>query len=174
MVLLFHGSAVAVDGVAYLFIAKSGTGKSTHTRLWREMLGERAVMVNDDKPFLRVTAEEILVYGSPWNGKHRLGRNTIVPLRSICILERGAQNRIERISAGKVLPALLQQSNRPANAAMVPKYMELLDAVASRVDFYRMQCNIEMEAASISFRTMSAEKMTEIMDLDTVSTPIIV
>ena len=157
-VLLFHGSAVAVDGAAYLFTAKSGTGKSTHTRLWREMLGERAVMVNDDKPFLRVTDEDITVCGSPWNGKHRLGRNIAVPLKAICILERGAENRIERISAEKALPMLLQQSNRPANAAMLPKYMELLDAVASRVDFYRLQCKAEMEAAALSFQTMSREK----------------
>ena len=50
--ILFHGSAIAVDGQGYLFTAKSGTGKSTHTRLWRELLGEKAVMVNDDKPLL--------------------------------------------------------------------------------------------------------------------------
>lgn len=52
---VFHGSVIAVEGQAYLFTAKSGTGKSTHTRLWREMLGDKAVMVNDDKPMLRVT-----------------------------------------------------------------------------------------------------------------------
>ena len=77
---LFHGSVIAVDGEAYLFTAKSGTGKSTHTRLWREMLGDKAVMVNDDKPFLRVMDDHVLVYGSPWNGKHGLGCNMCVPL----------------------------------------------------------------------------------------------
>ena len=51
---LFHGSVVAVNGKGYLFTAKSGTGKSTHTRLWRELLGEAAFMINDDKPFLCV------------------------------------------------------------------------------------------------------------------------
>ena len=51
---LFHGSVISVDGEAYIFTAKSGTGKSTHTRLWREYLGERAVMVNDDKPLISV------------------------------------------------------------------------------------------------------------------------
>lgn len=51
---LFHGSAVAVDGAAYIFTARRGTGKSTHARLWRELLGDRAVMVNDDKPLIRV------------------------------------------------------------------------------------------------------------------------
>ena len=52
---MFHASAVAVDGAAYLFTANSGTGKSTHTRLWREYLGERAVMINDDRPLIRIT-----------------------------------------------------------------------------------------------------------------------
>ena len=88
-ILLVHGSTVAVDGRAYLFAAKSGTGKSTHTRLWRERFGSRAVMVNDDKPFLRLTETGVLVYGSPWNGKHGLGNNICVPLKAICILERG-------------------------------------------------------------------------------------
>ena len=86
---LFHGSVVAVDGVGYLFTAKSGTGKSTHTRLWREYFGERAVMVNDDKPLLYI-ADTVTAYGTPYNGKHRLGTNTSVPLKAICILTRSA------------------------------------------------------------------------------------
>ena len=78
---LFHGSVVAVDGCAYLFTAKSGTGKSTHTRLWREMLGERALMVNDDKPFLIVEEDRVLACGSPWSGKHGLDSNVCLPQR---------------------------------------------------------------------------------------------
>ena len=105
--MLFHGSVIAVDGNAYLFTAKSGTGKSTHTRLWREMLGDRAVMVNDDKPFLRMLEDQVLVCGSPWNGKHGLGSNVDVPLKAICILERGQQNEICRIPANQALVMLL-------------------------------------------------------------------
>lgn len=62
---LFHCSAVALDGQAYLFTAPSGTGKSTHTRLWREVFGERAVMVNDDKPLIQVREDAIYVCGTP-------------------------------------------------------------------------------------------------------------
>jgi len=62
---LFHGSVVAVDGVAYLFAASSGTGKSTHARLWRELFGDRAVMVNDDKPLIRISADGATAYGTP-------------------------------------------------------------------------------------------------------------
>ena len=156
-ILLFHGSVVSVDGVAYLFTAKSGTGKSTHTRLWRELFGERAVMVNDDKPFLSVKGERILVHGSPWNGKHRLGNNISVPLRAICILERGETNLIQRIPASEAVPMLIQQSSRPRNAAWMPKYLELLDALSRGVGFYRLSCNMELEAARVSYEGMSRE-----------------
>jgi serine kinase of HPr protein (carbohydrate metabolism regulator) len=155
--LLFHGSVIAVDGVAYLFTAKSGTGKSTHTRLWRELLGERAVMVNDDKPFISVTDDGIIVHGSPWNGKHKLGNNISVPLRAICILERGEINEIKEIPASKAVFMLIQQSSRPNDATKMAKYMELLDAIAAKVKFYRLSCNMEPEAAEISFAAMSKE-----------------
>ena len=152
---LFHGSVIAVDGEGYLFTAKSGTGKSTHTRLWREMLGDRAVMVNDDKPFLRVTPDGIRVYGSPWNGKHGLGNSIDVPLKAICILERGEQNEIHRVSAKETVPILLQQSNRPQQSASLPKYLELLEQITNNTAFYRLKCNMDPEAALIAYQTMS-------------------
>ena len=153
--LLFHGSVVAVDGVGYLFTAKSGTGKSTHTRLWREVFGDRAVMVNDDKPFLRITKDGVLACGSPWNGKHGLGANITVPLKAICILERGEENRICQIPAKEAVFMLLQQSNRPMDPRKMPKYLELLDRLSEGVSFYRLQCNMEPEAAKIAYEMMS-------------------
>lgn len=154
---LFHGSVIAVDGEGYLFTAKSGTGKSTHTRLWREMLGERAVMVNDDKPFLKVMDDSIQVYGSPWNGKHGLGNNIDVPLKAICILERGEQNEISRISAKEAVPMLLQQSNRPQQPGLLPKYLDILESISNKTAFYRLRCNMDPDAAVISYQTMSGK-----------------
>lgn len=156
--LLFHGSVVAVDGFAYLFTAKSGTGKSTHTRLWRELLGDRAVMVNDDKPFLTVGEGQVTVHGSPWNGKHRLGTNISLPLRAICILERGEGNRIVKIKPAEAISMLIQQSSRPRDSALMSKYLELIDGVARGVSFYRLSCNMELEAAQISFEAMSKDE----------------
>jgi len=153
--LLFHGSVVAVDGAAYLFTAKSGTGKSTHTRLWREVLGSRAVMINDDKPFLHVGTEGVTVFGSPWNGKHRLGSNTSVPLRAICILKRGETNRIRRIQARDAVNMLIQQSHRPQNRGMMLTYMRLLDRLTSRVVFYQLECNMDPQAAVVAYEAMA-------------------
>ena len=65
-IILFHSCAVAVDGKAYLFTAPSGTGKSTHASLWKEILGERVRIINGDKPLIRVTPGLITVYGTPW------------------------------------------------------------------------------------------------------------
>lgn len=157
--LLFHGSVVSVDGEAFLFTATSGTGKSTHTGLWREVFGERAVMVNDDKPFLRITGEGVLAYGTPWNGKHRIGSNICVPLKAICLLERGEENRIQRISGKEALFMLLQQSNRPMRRELMPKYMELLDELSKKVAFYRMQCTMDPEAAVVAYEAMSGKKL---------------
>lgn len=155
--LLFHGSAVAVEGKGYLFTAKSGTGKSTHTRLWRELLGDRAAMVNDDKPFLHISEDAVTVYGSPWNGKHGLGSNICVPLKAICILERGQNNHIEEIPVKDALFMLLQQSNRPMQKQMMSRYMELLDRLSGNVKFYRLGCNMDPEAARVSYEAMAKE-----------------
>lgn len=153
--ILFHGSVIAVDGVAYLFTAKSGTGKSTHTRLWRELFGHAAVTVNDDKPFLRITDDAVFAYGTPWNGKHHLASNISVPLKSICILNRGSENSITKISGKDALFMLLQQSYRPAVMGNVLKYMDLIDQLAERVDFYNLICNMNLEAAIVSYEAMS-------------------
>lgn len=159
--LLFHGSVVAVDGQGYLFTAKSGTGKSTHTRLWREAFGARAVMVNDDKPILRFADGGVLAYGTPWNGKHCLGENICVPLKAICVLERGEENRIYPISAKEALPMLFQQSNRPRRTHMMTKYLELMDALAKQTALYRLECNMNPQAAFVAYEAMSGKETEE-------------
>ena len=150
---LFHGSAVAVDGEAFLFTAKSGTGKSTHTRLWRELLGERAVMVNDDKPLIRVREDgTAIIYGTPWDGKHRLSTNIGVPLKAVCILKRGKENSMLAITKAEALPMLIQQAYRPADILSMKKTLELIERWKCK--FYRLSCNMELSAAELSYNTM--------------------
>ena len=151
---LFHGSVVAVDGVGYLFTAKSGTGKSTHTRLWREYFGERAVMVNDDKPLLQITDSGVIAYGTPYNGKHKLGANLSVPLRAICILTRDAENHIEPVTRQQAYTMLLQQIYRPVDGLLMMKTLTLLDRLADGVKLFRLGCNMEKEAAKVAFEGM--------------------
>ncbi len=155
---LIHGSCVAADGEGYLFTAKSGTGKSTHARLWREYLGSRAVMVNDDKPIIRLTDAGAVIYGTPWDGKHRLSSNISVPLRAICVLERAAENAIRRIDFSEAYPMLLQQVYRPADIAAMQKTLSLIDRLAASVSLWRLGCNMDIEAAKIAYETMKGDK----------------
>ena len=152
--ILFHGSVVAVDDVGYLFTAKSGTGKSTHTRLWRECFGDKAVMVNDDKPLLKITDSGVIAYGTPYNGKHRLGTNSSVPLKAICILTRAADNHIEPITREQAYTMLLQQVYRPADMLKMAKTLELVDWLADGVKLYRLGCNMDISAAKVAYEGM--------------------
>lgn len=159
--LLFHGSVIAVDDEAFLFTATSGTGKSTHTRLWREAFGSRAVMVNDDKPMLILKDGQVLVCGTPWDGKHRLSTNVVVPLTGICILERGEENSVTPVSAQEALPMILQQSYRPKN---LMKFLEMIEKLTVSTNFYRLKCNMNPDAALVAYSGMT-EKGKDCMKL---------
>ncbi|MBE6924109.1 MAG: hypothetical protein E7466_02570 [Ruminococcaceae bacterium] len=152
--ILFHGSALSVDGEGFLFTAKSGTGKSTHTSFWRQQFGERVVMVNDDKPLLRITDSGVEVFGTPWDGKHRISTNTSAPLRGLCVLTRAEENYIEPISAEEAMPMLLQQSYRSASPAGIVKLMRLLDKMIKTTRLYRLGCNLNPEAALVAYEGM--------------------
>ncbi len=153
--LTLHGSTVAVDGCAYLFTAPCGTGKSTHTKLWRELFGGRAVMVNDDKPFLQITGDQVLAYGSPWSGKHGLASNVCIPLKGICSLHRGKENVIHRATPEILIDLLRQQVHIPVDESMAQRTLVLLDSLARMVPLWEMSCNKELEAASLAHSTMS-------------------
>ena len=149
---VFHGSAIAVDRQGYIFTAASGTGKSTHARLWRELLGNRAVMVNDDKPIIRFVDGAPYVFGTPWDGKHHLSANITVPLKAICILERAKENSIHEITKRDALPMLIQQAYRPADPQALAKTLKLIYRMQARL--YRLRCNMEISAAELSYGTM--------------------
>lgn len=157
--ILFHGSVIAVDDTGYLFTAKSGTGKSTHTRLWREVFGKRAFMVNDDKPLLRVTEEGVFAYGTPWDGKHHLSTNCKVPLAGICILERGQKNTIVSLNEKEALPMILQQSHRPANPIALAQMLSVINDLIKNTSFYRLRCNMEHEAAVVAHEGMKRKEI---------------
>lgn len=153
-ILLLHGSAVAVDGKGYLFTARSGTGKSTHTRLWRELFGPRAVMINDDKPFVRLSPEGVTIFGSPWSGKHGLDSNISVPLQGICLLARGEENRILPASGAQLLPLLRKQGYCPLDPQKQSRFLHLTQTLADTVALWQMDCTKDLQAAVVASRAM--------------------
>ena len=160
--ILFHGSVIAVDGEGYLFTAKSGTGKSTHTALWRDLWKDRAVMVNDDKPLLSISETGVIAYGTPWNGKHRLSTNIAVPLKSICILQRDTVNHIEPAEKKAVYPLIIQQTNKPAAPVQMMKTLQLIDKMLANVAVYTLGCNMDPDAARVSYEGMQTKAGTDL------------
>lgn len=157
--LLLHSSAVVMDGKAYLFTADSGTGKSTHTALYRRVFGdERARILNDDKPLLRRENGEFVAYGTPWSGKTDMNLNLRVPVGGICLLRRGEKNEIRKLSSREALFAVLGQTIRSQNPDHLEKLMELLNDLLQQVQVWEMKCNMDPEAAVVSYEAMSGRK----------------
>ena len=154
-ILLMHGSALCMDGEAYIFAAPSGTGKSTHARLWRETFGDRVWMINDDKPLIRVEKEGTVVYGSPWRGKHKLGCNGSARLKAIVELTRDSRNHIEALK--EPFPHLVQHVWRPDDRDKMKKVLELEKRLIGQAAFYRLGCNTEPEAALVAWQGMHAD-----------------
>lgn len=152
--ILFHGSVVAVDGEAYMFTAASGTGKSTHAALWREYFGDRAVMVNDDKPLLHI-GDVVTAFGTPYDGKHRLSNKIAVPLKAICILTRAPENSIVPVTKSEAYPMLIQQAYRPNDVFALRKTLTLVDKLAGSVGLFKLGCNMDVEAAKVAYEGMN-------------------
>lgn len=111
-------------------------------------------MVNDDKPLIGISNNEAIAYGTPWDGKHRLSNNIAVPLKAVCILERAERNSIKRISFDEAYPMLMQQIYRPLNRDAMIKTLKLIDQLALSVTLWRLGCNMEPEAARVSYEAM--------------------
>lgn len=154
---LFHGSSLAIDGRGVLFTAKSGTGKSTHTRNWRHVFGERVRMVNDDKPFLYISGDTVTVCGTPWRGKHALGENISAPLEAIFFLNRGLENRVEKMTARELYPLLLQQTYTPDDPAAMAKTLALVERLSRNTKLLKLYCNMDPQAAEVAYQGMDSE-----------------
>ena len=152
-IMLMHGAVIAVGDKAWLFTAPSGTGKTTHINLWLENI-PGSYVVNGDKPLIRV-GESPIVYGTPWAGKEGLNKNIGVNLCGIVLLDRGAENEIEKVSFSQIMPVLIQQSYRPKTREGVQKSMNLLCELCKNVPLYHLQCNMLPEAAWTVYNTVS-------------------
>ncbi len=153
--LLFHGAAVAVDGTGYIFTAKSGTGKSTHARYWQELFGTRAVIINDDKPFLHIGEDSVTVYGSPWAGKDDIQVNTSAPVKAICLLERSGNNFITAVSPGEAFPILYRETCLLETKEQRRRQLALLDKLSRSVKLYRLGVNMSVDAARTAYAGMN-------------------
>lgn len=147
----FHSSCLELDGEGYLFTALSGTGKSTHTRNWRKLFGDRVTMINDDKPIIRKINGQFYVCGTPWMGKSDIGCNKIAPIKAIFVLQRGEKNSAEKISPGVVLKQLLEATLVPKTRENMQKLLMLFNEIFSSVNLFLLTCNKDVEAAQVAY-----------------------
>lgn len=153
--LMLHASCVEYEGKAYLFSARSGTGKSTHTHLWLKYL-PGARIINDDKPAIRIVDGEFYAYGTPWSGKTDESVNTGVPIAGIAFLSRG-ENSIKRIPGIKALKPFMDQTVRPYDKKLMGKMLETLNAVLTEVPIYELTCDMSEEAVKTALNGMKSE-----------------
>ena len=152
--MVLHGSVLDYNGDGYAFLAKSGVGKTTHTNLWLNNF-EGALVVNGDKPILHFDGEKAIAYGTPWMGKERQGANTSVPLKALCFIERAKENEMVALSTQDALKRLFLQVLWPEDEEDAKRTLQLLDRLVSNTKSYLLKCNVSIEAARLSFDTMT-------------------
>lgn len=152
--ILLHSSCIVVDDTAYAFSADSGTGKSTHTQLWLKHFGDRAYMLNDDKPAIRLIGDTVYACGTPWSGKYDYSSPKIVPLAGICFLERSENNWIKKADTGKAVFNIFSQTVRRLDAQRMNNLFDVLEQIFDKVPLYELGCNISQEAVLTSYNAM--------------------
>lgn len=154
---VLHSACFDVDGVGVAFAAHSGTGKTTHMQLWQELLRDKMVIVNGDKPIVRFFDDEPetpYAYGTPWNGKEHLGCNMRTPLKHICFIERSETNFVEKIDKSDAIERIFNQVYMPKDPVAVMNTMQLIDRLLSCCKLWTIHCNMEPEAAEIAYNTI--------------------
>lgn len=153
--ILVHSAVVEAHGQAYAFLARSGTGKSTHISLWKRAYGDEVQIINGDKPICRYIDGAWYAYGTPWCGKEGWHRNTRAKLKAICYIERGEVNSIEKLTPADSASRFMKQILIPRDMNKMSKTFEIVDRILKETSSWLLRCNISLEAATIAYEAMS-------------------
>lgn len=151
-----HASVTMKGGKGYLFMGKSGTGKSTHSQLWINNI-EGSSLLNDDNPVIRIGSDGVArVYGSPWSGKTPCYRNLDVPIGAIVQLCQARQNKIKRMSATKAYAYMYTAFTGLKNVKeMADAYHATNSQLVTTVPFYELECLPDADAAFLCYKTVT-------------------
>ncbi len=159
---VLHSSAIAYKNHGIAFTAPSGTGKSTHTRLWREKFGEDVVFINDDKPAIRFFDNKPYIYGTPWSGKTDINNNIKAPLSAIVCLQRGEANSIHPIDTALGVLYLSRQLTNPYHDANIGKLaVDNIKKLFDAIPILQLKCNISENAVDTVFNAVMRENLNE-------------
>lgn len=148
--MMLHSSCVEKDGYAYLFSARSGTGKSTHTHLWLKNL-EGTRIINDDKPALIYDNGKWYACGTPFSGKTDENLDVKIPVRAITFLHRSETNTVKRMLPFQAVSLLIEQTIKPADRNLAEKMLDFADCLLREIPVFSLGCNLNDEAAIIAY-----------------------
>ncbi len=158
-IIVFHGSSFMVDGSGFLITARSGVGKSTHSRLLNELMGEDFIYINDDKPLILVN-DSVTIYSSPWNGKERRGNNVSAPLKAIMFLSRSETPSFRKIvSKEEIYIKMLSQIYLPKEKDLREKALKIADKLLRQVNFYEINVNQDIESAKMTYERIIKDEI---------------
>ena len=151
---LMHGAAIADGEESFIFSAPSGTGKTTHIKLWLQN-SKNTMVINGDKPLIRILDNSVVVCGTPWSGSEHMNTNIVKPLKSIVFMERGDDNFIEEISFSQAYLKLLEQTYIPREEIKAKKVLSLLLSLNGKLSFYRFRCNnFKEDCFDVAYNTL--------------------
>src|SRR5574344_188150 len=157
--ILIHASTVVKDGVGYAFLGKSGTGKSTHTRLWLNHI-EGSRLLNDDNPAIRVKEDgTVHIYGTPWSGKTPCYKYEEAPLGAFTRLEQAPMNRLTPLKGYEAMVALLPScSSMRWNDTLYTALCDGLEEFIKRIPVFRLECLPDPTAAALAYNGINNNK----------------
>lgn len=158
---ILHAATFEAKGRGMAFLAKSGTGKSTHMLMWEKLLGDGFSIVNGDKPIVRLKDGIPHAYGTPWCGKEGLNQNREVILSDLCFIKRSEENKTVHLDKGQAVNALLEQIIIPKGSRNLIKVMELLDSTVKHCRVWEIHCNTDISAAETSISAIFEENNNE-------------
>ena len=157
---VFHGAVLDIDGGAYIIAARSGVGKTTHIRLWLERFGDKASVLNGDKPIIRVIDGALYVCGTPYNGKEGYGKRANLPLRAIAFLERGENNSYSKITSSDAIVRFMSQIYINGDSPLaVARTLKLANRILTDTPLYEFRCNKDISAAEMAKEAFLGDKL---------------
>ena len=145
---ILHSSSIIIENNAIAFSAKSGTGKSTHTKMWKDNF-DNCIILNDDTPVVRFINDIPYLFGSPFAGSSGINENKSAPLKAIVFLQQANENKIEKLSGIKAVSYFLDEIKKP----IVPDYLDLCleftERLLETVPVYLLSCTPEFEAVKL-------------------------
>ncbi len=154
---MLHGAVFTVGERCLAFLAHSGTGKTTHLKLWMKLLGDRLTVINGDKPIIRFFGGSPYAYGTPFNGKENLGTKSRAILTDLCFIERSETNSAKESTPLYALDLIMDQIVLPNNSGDVYKVLGLIDELMNHCKIWLIKCNMDISAAETAYETIIVE-----------------